>query len=282
MNRQMIDSKRKKKLTVSSIDRSARALLRSGELHITLVFAFLIAVTTAVIPVFVGSLLSVVLPERLADAFLIAFELLVTMPTFFGLIQIPVQHLTDSGRAGNLFTMFGAFSQIKRYGNTLVAGGIAWLTALLPCATGAGAFLGVRFVLSRFVPFLPKKAETVMAVLAGMVSFLLLLWLSRRLFLVGYYVCQGAAVGRAIGLSCRATRGHTGMLCALYVPLLLLTAVSAALLMLPLILWTAPYLSCVYAVVCDRIECAQNKKLASKERQSVPNETETTIASSTK
>lgn len=233
-----------------SLKRKARELLYAGQNHLELIISIIIAVTFCVVPIVACYLASEVIDENVLDILLMAIEIFISIPLFSGIYRMI--GLAFKNKEYGLIDIFWAFSSIKNYFKVIFMNFISFLKTITP--------LSIGFILStvavEILGNLNIMHELAVAI-GGMimaVEVLLFLPLCSRFYAVRFLVTvEYCGVIQAVKYSWRLTKRNSVKLTLLNISLWPIALVSVVALLVPFIVYTLPFLICVYTVVCGKL-----------------------------
>ena len=233
----------------------AKELMLSGENHLTLIFSLIIIAVSAVIPLFVFYLIYEFYPYAWVDAAMIAMEFFVLSPLLYGITSL-VSGMAD-GENCRITDLFEALSGWKAYRRSLKFGAASVIsTALLLLLAG------LPLIASEWMESagLPVWSSAIVGIAGALVSFPTVLWLCCRASLFPILAVKEHGSFQAIRRSFMLTRkkGRKLMLFALgFLPLVLVSVLAV---FVPMLIYTAPYMLCVWAIGVKMI-CENNERL---------------------
>ena len=239
--------------SISVIKLKARELMLSGENHITLILAIIVATVTAITPIMSANMLYMWISEPVMDALVYAFWALITTPICIGILRLVC--LMAKRQTTSLLDIFYGFSSFGTYVKYLGIAIVSFLVLSLPVVPIGIAAL-IRVLLAKLV-----CVEWILnaATLASLVATeLVAIWLSCRLYFYSALAVSGNRVFRPLRQSFLKTRKKTRETICLWLSFLPLALVSIISILVPMVIYTLPYMLCAYALyVLDILEINQ-------------------------
>lgn len=231
----------------------AKELMLSGENHLMLIFSIIIIGVTAVMPQLVFSIIYGLFIYPWADVLTAALTFLLVLPIVFGLLSM-VKRMAD-GEKCVISDLFECFCSAEAYFRSLALGfGLVLVAAL------NAILLAIPFVLNEWLISLPVDMWISDAVSAAalLVALALAFLIDCRLSLFSMLFVQGEGVFRAMAHSVSLTKGRTLRLAVYGLSFLPLVMISIVAVLVPMLIYTAPYMLCAYAIGAKMI-CENNE-----------------------
>ena len=221
----------------------ARELMLAGENHLLLIFSLLIIGTTAIIPQLIFGIIYAFYPYLIVDIVCVVFTALLIAPLVYGVLRLVWR--SANGEKCTIADLFEAFYTLEDYFRsfllllwTLLIAAIEVILLILPIAINEWMIdLAVK----------PLIADAVGIVGFFGVLFGLLLFNS-RIILFPMLTASGERVLRSIGRSVRITKKKAFRLLGYRISCLPLLIISVLGVLVPMIIYTAPYMLCAYAI----------------------------------
>jgi hypothetical protein len=228
----------------------ALELLYAGQNHIQFVLALIIAATFCVIPIVICFLASELLDETVLTVLLFVMEIFVAFPLFSG-IYCMVGNASRNKEYG-LIDIFFAFSSIKNYFRVIFMNLICFLKYVTPLSIGFIMYTVAVEILGSFN--VPHELALSVGWILIIVSIVLLLPLCSRFYAVRFLVTvEDLGVIKAVKRSWQITKRNALKLIFLNISLLPLAILSVVALLVPFVVYTFPFLMCVYSVTCGKL-----------------------------
>ena len=229
--------------SVSVIKLKARELMLSGENHITLILAIIVATVTAVAPIMILNMIYMWISQGVMDTLLFAFWAFITAPICMGILRLAC--LMAKRQSTSLTELFYGFSSFRTYVKYLGIAIVSLLVFLLPVVPIILAAL-LRVILAKLVSVEWILNATEWATF--IISELLAIWLSCRLSFYSALAVSGNRVFRPLRQSFWRTRKKTRKTLRLWLSFLPLAFVSIIAILVPMVIYTLPYMLCAYAL----------------------------------
>lgn len=231
----------------------AKELMLSGENHLCLIFSLIIICVTAIIPWLLYGLVYYEVVFPLPEIALALAEIILVFPLLYGLLHITKD--MAEGKKNDFRELFCAFSSSEGFFRSIALGIVI---ALMTAASVLLVALPVAisdWMITLGVPQVLATLECVVGI-AGVCVLLALLCCRMSLFPM--LVAGGAGVFSAIARSFALTRGKTFKLLRFAIGFLPLVLVSVVAVFVPMLIYTAPYMLCAYAIGVKTI-CENNE-----------------------
>ena len=228
---------------VSIVKLKARELMLSGENHITLILAIIVAGVTAIAPIMSLNMIYMWMSQSVMDALCFAFWTLILLPICMGVLRLAC--LMAKRQGASSIDVFFAFSSFKTYVKYIGIGIVSLLIFLLPVVPiGVAALLRVLLAKLVSVEWILNTA----ALVSLAATELLAIWLSLRLSFYSALALTGNSVFRPLRQSFWKTRKREGRTACLWLSFLPLALVSIIAILVPMVIYTLPYMLCAYAL----------------------------------
>ena len=221
----------------------AKELMLSGANHLTLIFSLVLIAVSATVPLYVFSLIYDFYPYVAVDIAMMVMEVLVMAPLLFGLVSMSAK-MAD-GEACRPADLFEAFSDFKTYKRSLVFFIVFALILALLVSLVALPFVAAYLMRNAGMHDALIIAVTVAGVIAT--AFVSILSFC-RMSIAPILNAKGESVLASIKGSFMLTKkkGIKLVCFALgFIPLVLISVVAV---FVPMLIYTAPYLLCVWTV----------------------------------
>lgn len=233
----------------------AKELMLAGENHLLLIFSILIVGVTAVVPQYLFGLIYMFFPYAFVDKLLLALTCILEAPFVYGLLRIAMR--ISNGERCTLADLFEAYSSIGEFWRSLVL--VASVILVSCIETFAIALpIAVANVLKSSATT-SELAATVIKIVGVVAVGIVLLWFNSRILPFPMLYAKGSGIFGAIGRSLRITKKRSFDVLCLQFSLLPLVAVSVIAVLVPLIIYTLPYLICIYAIGVNEL-CENNNE----------------------
>ena len=221
----------------------AKEVMLSGENHLTLIFAIIVTAVSAIMPLFIFSLIYEFYPYVWVDVAMMLTELLVLSPMLYGITSI-ASGMADGDKA-LINDLFEGFSSLKRYKRSLKFG-----LAVIIVAAVLVFFAGLPLIVLGWLgnAGLPGWVATLVGLVGTLISAPVALWLFCRVSLFPLLMIREYGVLWAIKRSLVLTRGKGAELILFALSFLPLILVSVLIVFVPMLIYTAPYMLCVWAI----------------------------------
>lgn len=231
----------------------AKELMFAGENHLTLIFSLLLITASAVVPLFVFSLIYEFYPYFVTDVAMLLMELLVVPPMLFGLVSMA--NKMAEGERCVLTDLFVGFSDFKTYRRSLFSF-VAFLVILVIFACP----IAVPFVVAHLMRSASVGEGLILAemIVGVVITSPLSIWLFCRMSIAPILNVKGEGVFRSTKRSFILTRKKGIKLVCFALRFIPLLFVSIVAVFVPMLIYTAPYLLCVWAVGAKMI-CENNE-----------------------
>jgi hypothetical protein len=231
----------------------AKELMFSGENHLTLIFSLIVISVSAVIPLFVFSLIYTFYPYIVIDIAMMAMEFFVLAPLLFGLLSL-ITKMADGERV-HLTDLFEGFSSFKAYTRSLCLGLVSVIIVALLVLFVSLPLMASSWMKSAGLPaWICYSAGIVGTVVTSVIAILS----ACRMCLFPIFVAKGNGIYLSFTRSLLCTRKKTAEILMLALSFLPLVIVSALMVLVPMLIYTAPYLLSVWAVGAKTI-CENNE-----------------------
>ena len=225
------------------VKEKAKELMLAGENHLLLIFSLLIIGTTAILPRFIFSVIYAFYPYIAVDIALVVFTILLIIPLWYGLLRVAWR--SANGEKCTITDLFEAFRSFEVYLKsflisvaTVIIAAVEVMLILVPIAIS-------ETMIDLAVKPLIADAVGIVGVLAVLLGLLLL---NSRIMLFPMLAASGEKVFRSIGRSVKLTKGRAFRLLwyrMCFVPLVIVSVLGV---LVPMIIYTAPYMLCAYAI----------------------------------
>lgn len=221
----------------------AKELMLSGENHLTLIFSLVVTAVSVIIPLCVFSLIYELCPYAWVDAAMLLTEYLVLSPLLYGITSI-ASGMAD-GEDRRIVDLFEAFSSLKMYKRSLKFG-----LAVIVAAAALSLLAGLPLTVSGWLESagLPKWVAVIVGIAGTLASAPTALWLFCRASLFPLLMVREYGVFWAIKRSFVLTKGKGAELFLFALGFLPLVLVSVLAVFVPMLIYTAPYMLCVWAI----------------------------------
>ena len=228
----------------------ALELLCARKNYIELILAFIIASTFCIIPIVVCSLTSELLDETIFTIVLLCIEVFISIPIFSGIYRMIGKACRN--KEYGLVDIFFAFTSTRNYFRVIFMNIISFLKYVTPISIGFILSITLRDILGNFNILYELVAIIVGVFMAAVI--LVLLPLCNRFYAVRFLVtAEDYDIIGAIKRSWRITKRKAIKLTSLNFSLLPILLISVVALLVPLVIYTFPFLICVYSVACRRL-----------------------------
>ena len=228
----------------------ARELLFAGRNYFELILAFIITTTFCIVPIVICYLTSELFDELYITVLLLAIEIFISLPLFSGIYRMVGMAVQNQGHG--LIDIFYAFSSIKTYLKVIFMNFISFLKYVTPVSV---SFI-VSSVAAEILGSFNVLHEVAVAIGIILMTVVLLLFLPvcSRFYAVRFLVMtEDLGAIKALNSSWRITKHKAVKLTFLNISLMPLTVLSMAALLVPFVMYTFPFLICVYSVTCRKL-----------------------------
>lgn len=221
----------------------AKELMLARENHLLLIFSLIVIGVTEILPQMVFSIIYAFFPYLIVDIALIIVSVLFIAPLLYGVLRISFR--LANGEDCTIADLFEAFYSSEDYWRSILAA-----IVLLVIAAAETALLAIPVALADTLAGVMTNVWVSDIIgIVGLLGVLFgLLLLNGRMLLFPMLVAKGNGVWRAMELSLSMTRGKTLKILGYSIGFLPLVAVSVILVLVPMVIYTAPYMLCVYAI----------------------------------
>lgn len=238
--------KKTKIYNLKIIREKSRELLLSHENHLNFVFAIVLFGVSLILPFMAYALYYNAMGKVVSLVILILTEILLALPVLSGVYKIIGKALNK--REWGLSEVFFAFSSTRNYFKTLLLSLFTIIKYITPISCGIIAGSVSDAILRRLNILYGVVAVAKLSV--AFLTILLFLPLVNRFYAVSYLVLsEDMSIVKSIGTSWRATKGKTLKLISVSISFVPVALVSVAALCVPMVVYTAPYLICVYSLI---------------------------------
>ena len=235
------------------VNAKAKELMLSGENHLVLIFALIVIGVMAVFPELLLSMIYGFIVYPYADIAMAVLGFFLISPLFYGLLYM-VSNMADGERC-DLHELFDAFASARRFLRSISLG-----LALLLTAAISVLLIALPIAASEWLE--EAGAPQWLAALEGIVGTVMasavVLLLTCRMSLFPMLAVKEEGVFRAIARSFVLTKGKTFKLVRYALGFLPLVIVSILAVLVPMLIYTAPYMLCAYAIGVKMI-CENNE-----------------------
>lgn len=221
----------------------AKELMLSGENHLLLIFSLMILGATAIILQLIFSMIYAFFPYLMVDVALYVMTFLIEAPLVYGILRV-VWRGAD-GEKCTIADIFEAFYTIGEWWRAILI-----FIIILIIAAAEIFLLAIPLSASEWMAELSISVK--LADSLGVVGFFAVLFglalLNCRMSLFPMIAVKGLGVFKAIRCSFSLTKGRTFRLWGYHLGFVPLLIVSALAVLVPMLIYTAPYMLCVYAI----------------------------------
>lgn len=246
----MVNARNMSHKKIRLLKSKARDLLFAGQNHLQFILAFIIVATFCVIPIVTCYLAGELFDEAAITVILLVIEIFVAFPLFSG-IYVMVGNASRNKEYG-LIDIFFAFSSIKNYFRVIFMNLICFLKYVTPLSIGFIVYTVAAEILGSFN--VPHELALAVGGIIMTVVIVLLLPLCSRFYAVRFLVTvEDLGVIKAVKRSWQITKRNSLKLIFLNISLLPIAILSVAALLVPFVMYTFPFLMCVYSVTCGKL-----------------------------
>lgn len=248
MKKYSIKSKKIIKPKANLLRSKAKELMLSGENHIKLILAVIIIFASGVVPILISNMVYNYIEAPWADILLIAFEGLLVIPLWLGILRMAT--LMAKKNTVSVSDLFFAFSSVRAYFKFLLVGVISLILFVLP-------IILLIFIIGLIMTMEIVGAIELIAQVAVLAFFIALLlpsiWLCCRASLFSALAVNEKGVIKPFFKSIKKTKRKATEIFVSFVGMFPLLIISVLAILLPLVVYTLPYMLCMYAIGAENL-----------------------------
>ncbi len=234
--------------SVRLLKAKGRELLFSGENHISLLLAILAVGVTAALPIAVSGMFYPFVSDGIYTLILLGLEFLFLSPLLTSVSRMSMR--MSSGERVRFYEVFDDFSSVRTYLRSIAFSLVE--TVIFALTLFLAIMVAYFFSNDAAESFGNSIVPLALAAVVGTLSVMLVIFMIRLIPARAIFAMKGK-VFSSIKTALKLTRKKTFKIVCIFITLLPLIFISVALVCLPLLIYTAPYMICIYGLATEKL-----------------------------